>query len=181
MSSSINIFKVGQRHFGTFATRSSNGKTRWRKLDLTVHIILPLAVAVTTVFLPNQKWPMSDLIAGLGVLSAAMFGLVVLVFQLQDGRSSFVGSVQRSHKVRDLIERLFHNSMYATVLSVTACCAVVLFSVIGAGAFGKALVALLITHLILTFLMCAKALSQAFVTLRREQDRLEKSSLSNFP
>lgn len=181
MSSSINIFKVVVRHFTTFKRTDSSGNTRVRKLDVATHIIVPLAGAICTTFLPNQTWPMSDLIAGMGVLSGALFALVVLVFELQNGRSRWVGDVQRSEKVQDLVDQLFHNAMYATIVAVTSCAAVVVFSIINAGQVGNAIVALLVLHLILTCLMCAKALSQAYVTLRNEQDRLEQSQFSTHP
>lgn len=168
MSLFINIIPAVRRHLSSFVIEDEDANKRLRVADLVVQYALPLVVAAGTFFLPGRPVDLSSVLAGVALTAGALVGLVVLVFEMQLGRSN-PGRIPRNRYVQQLIDELFHNALYAAIVASITCGVIILVDVFDLGRPGFAVVAFLGLHLGLVGMMCVKGISQAFVSLREEQ------------
>lgn len=169
MSLFINVIPAIKRHLTSFRVEDPSGRPHYRWGDLAVQFGAPLVASGLTFAVPGRDVDLSGLLAGIALVAGALVGLAVLMFELQLGRSNS-GRIPRSLKVQQLIDQLFHNSVYAAVVAGLVCFVILLVDIFPLGRTGFAIVAFLGVHLGVVGLMCIKRISQAYVELRKEQD-----------
>lgn len=170
MLDSINIVNVVTRHLDGF--RPPGGSKR-RKRDLVVHYAVPVALGSAWAIWGPATDALSNLVQGLAILTGLFFGLFVYVFQLRLDLAEKV-NYQRSVRLIGLIDALFRNTLYATLVGGAATVAAVivdLFS-IEEGLFMGVVIALS-AHLALTAALIIRRAGAAYTQLVKDKQRAQ--------
>lgn len=168
MLESIDIRKPVTKHIQGFENPTTG---KLRKGDLCLHYGLPLILgALWAVWGPNTA-AHGNLVQGLAILTGLFIGLLVYVFQLRLDIDEKVEH-QRSTRLIGLIDVLFWNTVYATLVGGLATVAVLVVDLLG-GVRGTpmAVVIALGAHLVLTTLLLVRRASTAYSLLVKDKRR----------
>lgn len=171
MSSKFSLLPILTGQLATLVD-AKTGRPRFE--DYVVLVGLPLGAALAVW---QQEWRLasvSELIAGVSILTAFLFGLAIYVFQLRVQLGSELNRAATSATVR-LVDELFSNTCWAIVVGITLTasaivCAMSQTPLEGGGAAplgtaGTAVLVFLSVHLLGMLAMCLKRLNSAFSRL----------------
>ncbi|MDN5688467.1 MAG: hypothetical protein L0G94_17575 [Brachybacterium sp.] len=172
MFDSINVLNVVTRHLDGFRPP---GKDKARKVDVAVHYVVPAFLGLVWAIWGPATEALGNLVQGLAILTGLFFGLFVYVFQL---RLDFVEKVnyQRSVHLVSLIDALFRNTVYATLIGGVATVGAVIVDLLGidSGPLIGVVIALS-AHLALTAALIIRRASAAYTQLVKDKRRAQAS------
>lgn len=174
MLDSIDISGVVTNYLRGFRSLNTG---RYRRADLALHYGVPLAILVAAGIWVPRTDSISNLLSGLAILTGLFLALLVFVFQLRLDTDERVEH-QRTARLVDLIDALFHATVYAALVSglaTTVAVVVDLFEPVPK--WGLALVVALGAHLVLTGLLVITRAHAAYMQLidDRRRARLARS------
>ncbi|MCZ4077824.1 hypothetical protein O1W68_07725 [Rhodococcus sp. H36-A4] len=166
MSSKISVRDAIVEHFDTLIDDATGKRHFW---DYFLLYLMPIAGGILVAWIPVNLKSVGDIIAGVSILTALLFGLIIYVFQLRlqvaaDPR------IVRGGVLMTLLDQLFANLIYAVIIGLGATVLAVSASA-SADSDGSinpwwsALVVTAGSHLVLTILMCLKRTRDAYAQL----------------
>ncbi|MDO5619307.1 hypothetical protein [Kocuria sp.] len=171
MSSKISPRTIVKEHYETFYDHRDPARTSWRsRADYIWSLGLPLALAACFIIFNWRVQDFGQVLAGVAILTGFAFGLIVFVFQLRLDLIERRGAASNGPAAR-LVNELFTNTSYATLVGLVTVVVVVALGALGAstdnasselGRWSSGFVVLFGSHFVLTLVMCIKRLYTAY-------------------
>lgn len=147
---------------------------KFRKGDIALHYGVPALAFPAWIMLAPKEVDLSALISGITILTGLFFALLVFVFQLRLDIPQSV-SYQRSARLPGLIDILFHNTAYATLVGLLACISTVSVDLLPrAPQWTTGITMALCVHLVLTTALLVRRVQAAYVQLVNDKARASK-------
>ncbi|PDP88680.1 hypothetical protein CQJ94_05580 [Glycomyces fuscus] len=167
MDAKWSVFGVVTDHLATLVDRRTR---RWMPLDYVGFFAFPLAVGVSVFLFEVRIANVQNLIAGVSVFTALLFGLLVHVFSL-GLRVAAERLGEGAVRTAKMVDQLHANVAYATLVSLVTTAGlmalIVAYDQAEVARWASAAVITVLVHLFMTLLMVLKRIRSMYAQMRR--------------
>ncbi|WP_150252394.1 hypothetical protein [Nocardiopsis deserti] len=167
MDAKWSVLGVITDHLGTLVNRRTRS---WMLRDYAAFFAFPVGAGIGVFLLEVQIANAQNLIAGVSVFTALLFGLLVHVFGL-GLRVSTERSGEGASRTTTMVDQLHANVAYATLVSLVMTAGLMALIVVydqeEVPGWASAVVVTVLAHLFMTLLMVLKRMRSMYAQLRR--------------